>query len=131
MRTSSAEALARRALALERRAEGEETLATVGALAEVLVKRSRPGAAARRLGDALGKSLRLEHGRWHFLLAEARAAHGDRAGAIQSLKRALQCEPSLDEAARASEAFAAMREDGSLEKALEEAAAAARAGEQE
>lgn len=126
-----AEALARRALALERRAEGEESLDGVGALAEVLMRRGRPGAAARRLGEALGKSLRAEHGRLHLLHAFALAAHGDRAGALEALKRALRFEPSLDAEARAAEAFAPLREDGSLARALEEAAAAEQAGSEE
>ena len=123
-----AEALASRALALERRAEGEESLSSAVAAAEVLLAKHRPGAAARRLEGALERVRRSDQGPQLYLLAVAHAEAGDREAAARALRRALLLEPSLDERARSDPRLAPLAEDGLLERVLSDAAAAAALG---
>jgi hypothetical protein len=126
-----AEAQARRALALERRADGEESLERTAALAEVLLRRGRPGAAARRLGNALGRLTRPEHGRLHLWHARALCDHGDQAGALAALRRALLIESTLAEGLATDPWLAPLVESGALTTLLADVEAARRAGEEE
>jgi|GEM_PF-3283772 len=123
-----AEASARHALALERRADGEESLERTAALAEVLLRRGRPGAAARRLGDALGGLSRPWHGRLHLWHARALSDHGDQAGALAALRRALLIEPTLAAGLATDRWLAPLAESGALTTLLVEVEAARRAG---
>jgi tetratricopeptide (TPR) repeat protein len=127
----SAEAWARRALTLERRVEGEESLERTAALAEVLMARGRPGAAARRLGRALGDRTRSDDARYQLLLARALASHGDVSAARGPLRRALLAEPSLAAGLRDDPAFAAWAADGRLVRFVSEVEASRLAGEEE
>ncbi len=126
-----AEAWARHALALERRADGEESLERTAALAEVLLRRGRPGAAARRLGDALGRLTRPEHGRLHLWHARALCDHGDQAGALAALRRALLIESTLAEGLASDPWLTPLVESGALATLLLEVEAARNAGEEE
>lgn len=123
-----AESLAGRALALDRRADGEERLASSVAAAEVLLVKHRPGAAARRLEGALERARRSDQAPHLYLLAVAHAEAGDVEGAARALRRALLLAPGLAARARDDARLAPLAEDGLLERVLREAAEALAAG---
>jgi tetratricopeptide (TPR) repeat protein len=124
-----AESEARRARTLERRTDGEPSLDATDTLAFVLLRRSRPGAAAAMLKYALDRTPRPRDGIYHFHLAEAWAQSGYAEGAAEALLDALEREPALADVAREDPYLEPLRESGRLEGLIAAAEERARSSE--
>jgi hypothetical protein len=119
----AAEALALRALALERRVFHSGSLDTGDTVAWIALAQGRPYRAARVMEEVLPRARPYPHlgGRFHLRLAQAQASLGDLDDAATTLLEALTREIGLVKEAAGDPWLAPLAADGRLEAILDEA----------